>query len=69
MKKVTEVGEEESGEKVVFAVNKEDVRLLNGATIDYAQEMMRETFYVKENPNAEIECSCKTSFSPKGGLF
>ena len=26
---------------------------------------MREIFYVKENPNAEISCSCKSSFSPK----
>lgn len=30
-----------------FAVNKEDIRLLRGATMDYAEEMMREIFYVK----------------------
>ncbi len=41
------------------------MKLLKGATIDYAEEMMREIFYVKENPNAEISCSCKSSFSPK----
>lgn len=51
--------------KIVFATNGEEMRLLKGATIDYAEEMMREIFYVKENPNAEISCSCKTSFSPK----
>lgn len=39
--------------------------MLRGATVDFATEMMRQTFYVKENPNAELSCSCKTSFSPK----
>jgi iron-sulfur cluster assembly accessory protein len=55
----------EENEKVLFAVGEEDFRLLRGATVDFATEMMRQTFYVKENPNAELSCSCKTSFSPK----
>ena len=55
--------------KVGFAIHKEEVRLLKGATIDYAEEMMREVFYVKENPNAEISCSCKVSFAPKDYLL
>ena len=54
---------------IIFAVNGQDVKLLKGATIDYAMQMMREVFYVKVNPNAEISCSCATSFSPKAGLF
>jgi len=41
--------------------------MLRGATLDFVSEMMRETFYVKSNPNAEMSCSCKTSFSPKLG--
>lgn len=49
----------------MFAANGEEMKLLKGATIDFAEEMMREIFYVKENPNAEISCSCKSSFSPK----
>ena len=51
--------------KVVFAINEEDFKLIRGAILDFATEMMRQTFYVKENPNAELSCSCKTSFSPK----
>jgi len=43
--------------------------MLKGSIIDYISEMMREVFYVKENPNAEISCSCKTSFSPKEFLI
>lgn len=70
MKSMTEISDKgEPVSKIIFAVNGEDVRLLKGAVIDYSQEMMRSVFYVKENPNAEIECSCKTSFSPKAGLF
>ena len=45
------------------------MKLLKGAVIDYSEEMMRSIFYVKENPNAEISCSCKTSFSPKDYVF
>jgi Fe-S cluster assembly iron-binding protein IscA len=61
--------EEPEEKKVVFATNGEEMKMLKGATIDYAEEMMREIFYVKENPNAEISCSCKTSFSPKNYVF
>jgi iron-sulfur cluster assembly 2 len=50
---------------VGFAVNEEEYKLLKGSTIDYASDMMKQSFYVKENPNAELSCSCKTSFSPK----
>ena len=35
------------GSRIVFAVNGDDARLLKGATLDFAQEMMREVFYVK----------------------
>ncbi len=54
---------------MVFAANGEEMKLLKGAVIDYSEEMMRSIFYVKENPNAEISCSCKTSFSPKDYVF
>ena len=50
-------------------MNEEEIKLLRGATLDFAEEMMREIFYVRENPNAEIECSCKVSFSPKEGVL
>jgi hypothetical protein len=34
-------------EKIGFAVNGQEIKLLNGAVIDYAEELMREVFYVK----------------------
>ena len=43
--------------------------MLKGSTIDFASDMMKQVFYVKENPNAELSCSCKTSFSPKDHLL
>lgn len=55
--------------RVIFALGDEEVKMLKGSIIDYISEMMREVFYVKENPNAEISCSCKTSFSPKEFLI
>lgn len=54
--------------RIVFAVGEEEMKLLKGTVLDHTSEMMREAFFVKENPNAEIACSCKTSFSPKDFL-
>jgi iron-sulfur cluster assembly 2 len=54
---------------VQFAINEEDFRLIRGATLDFATEMMRQAFFVKENPNAELSCSCKTSFSLKDNVL
>lgn len=56
-------------DRVGFAVNEEEFKLLKGSTLDFASEMMKQVFYVKENPNAELSCSCKTSFSPKDHLL
>jgi iron-sulfur cluster assembly accessory protein len=39
--------------------------MLNGSTIDYKQEMMRSSFEIQSNPNADSGCSCGVSFSPK----
>lgn len=55
----------QENERIAFALNSEEMKLIRGSTIDHISEMMKEVFYVKENPNAELSCSCKTSFSPK----
>ncbi|KAK4535931.1 hypothetical protein CDCA_CDCA06G1956 [Cyanidium caldarium] len=38
---------------------------LDGATVDYEEEMIRAAFKVESNPNSEAGCSCGSSFAPK----
>ncbi|XP_065833324.1 iron-sulfur cluster assembly 2 homolog, mitochondrial-like [Oscarella lobularis] len=54
---------ERDGAKVVT----DDVSLdfINGATIDYEEELIRSSFRVVENPHASRGCSCGASFSLK----
>lgn len=54
---------EEQGAKLV--VDKDSITVIDGATIDFTQELIRRAFIVKENPNAESTCGCGSSFSPK----
>lgn len=42
-------------------VDKEDVPILNGTTIDYKQSLMGGGFQI-ENPNAIASCGCGSSF-------
>jgi len=54
---------EHKGAKVVTDTISSE--FLNGAVIDYHDEMIRSGFIININPNVESACSCKVSFSLK----
>jgi iron-sulfur cluster assembly accessory protein len=39
--------------------------LLKGSTIDYAEDMMKSSFAVINNPQSEKACGCGSSFALK----
>ena len=54
---------EERGAKVV--VDESSLALLDGATIDFEDDMLRSAFVVVDNPMSESGCGCGTSFNVK----
>lgn len=54
---------EENGAKVV--VDNISANFLDGAILDYKDEMIRSGFVIDTNPNVDTACSCKISFSMK----
>nr|XP_025037754.1 iron-sulfur cluster assembly 2 homolog, mitochondrial isoform X3 [Pelodiscus sinensis] len=54
---------EQDGARVVVDVD--SLAFVKGAMVDFSQELIRNSFQVVSNPQAEQGCSCGTSFSVK----
>ena len=54
---------ERNNSKVI--VDEITMDMINNCTVDFKVEMIRSSFEIIANPNAELGCSCGTSFSPK----
>lgn len=50
-------------EEVKVLVDAMSMQYLNGAEIDYREDVMGSSFVIN-NPNAETTCGCGSSFSP-----
>lgn len=53
---------EKNGASVV--IDDMSLNLLNGAELDFVEELIGSTFIIKKNPNASSGCGCGSSFSP-----
>ena len=51
-------------EGVIVLVDAASMLYLNGARIDYKEDIMGSNFAI-DNPNAETSCGCGSSFSPR----
>jgi len=47
------------------AVDEISFEFVKGATVDYVEEMIRSSFAIADNPNAESGCGCGSSFVAK----
>ncbi|XP_040916668.1 iron-sulfur cluster assembly 2 homolog, mitochondrial [Toxotes jaculatrix] len=50
---------------VGIIVDQDSLEFVKGATVDFTQELIRSTFQVLKNPQADHGCSCGSSFSVK----
>lgn len=54
---------EKKGVSVI--VDQDSLEFVKGATVDYTNELIRSSFQVLKNPQADHGCSCGSSFSIK----
>ncbi|KAF4017645.1 hypothetical protein G4228_008826 [Cervus hanglu yarkandensis] len=54
---------EKGGARVV--VDSDSLAFVKGAHVDFSQELIRSSFQVLNNPQAQQGCSCGSSFSVK----
>ena len=59
----------EKGTKLYFGIQKDNLAFVEGSTLDFEEDIHKSGFVVKSNPNAELTCSCKRSFSPNNKVF
>jgi len=52
-------------EGVGIIVDQDSLEYVKGSTVDFTQELIRSTFLVLKNPQADHGCSCGSSFSVK----
>lgn len=50
---------------VCLIVDQDSLEFVKGSTVDYTNELIRSSFQVLKNPQADHGCSCGTSFSVK----
>ncbi|KAM9777841.1 iron-sulfur cluster assembly 2 homolog, mitochondrial [Neosynchiropus ocellatus] len=50
---------------VGIIVDQDSLEFVKGATVDFSQELIRASFQVLKNPQADHGCSCGSSFSVK----
>lgn len=50
---------------VGIIVDQDSLEFVKGSTVDFTQELIRSTFQVLKNPQADHGCSCGSSFSVK----
>ncbi|XP_029349224.1 iron-sulfur cluster assembly 2 homolog, mitochondrial [Echeneis naucrates] len=50
---------------VGIIVDQDSLEFVKGSTVDFSQELIRSTFQVLKNPQADHGCSCGSSFSVK----
>lgn len=50
---------------VGILVDQDSLEFVKGSTVDFTQELIRSTFLVLKNPQADHGCSCGSSFSVK----